>query len=547
MSQDTGRLILAVALSALVLYVWTTYFYPKPQPKPAGVERTEASGAVPVDPTLPSTAGPTGSALSEPVLSPPHKSPAESTQAAQAVEEILVEVRTPLYTALISNLGPSIKSLRLRQFKEALGEDSDGVEVVHPMAKGNGIQFYWYPLPQPVHFSPSTLGPVRISADGSKTLVFSSAQGLRVDLEFRGHDYSMVARLTKAPSGNAAQSPQVMGILAYGPKQIPKASRTSYHRPVMRLGGKVRREWKDIDKALKYEAARDFGWGGFEELYFLQAFWSEADSADFGVRHDEQVGLVYATAPLTSGQDQAAIHLYLGPKDNDLLKTYGISLEHVIDLGWFGFIALPFYWLLKFFQGFVHNWGLAIIILTILMRVVLFPINQISYKSMKRMQEVQPLMTELRAKYKDKPEDMNKALFALYKTHKINPMSGCIPMLAQFPVFIALYNVLLNAIELRHAPFYWWIQDLSAKDPYYITPIVMGGTMYLQQMLSPTTPDPRTKMMMYMMPAVFTFMFLSFPSGLVIYWLVSNVLGIAQQYLQYRGTPKAALPKGVKP
>ena len=225
------------------------------------------------------------------------------------------------------------------------------------------------------------------------------------------------------------------------------------------------------------------------------------------------------------------IVLYAGPKEYSRLESFRIGLEETIPLGWFWFIGLPLFHLMKWLYKILGNYGIAIILITALIKVIFSPLTHKSYKSMKEMQKLQPKITALQKKFKDDKQKLNIEMMNLYKTHKVNPVSGCLPMVIQIPVFIALYNVLSYAIELRHAPFFWWIQDLAAMDPYYILPVVMGISMLIQQWMTPTAPtaDPIQSKMMLLMPVIFTFMFLSFPSGLVLYWLVNNVLSIAQQ------------------
>jgi len=226
-------------------------------------------------------------------------------------------------------------------------------------------------------------------------------------------------------------------------------------------------------------------------------------------------------------------NLYIGPKDYTLLKKEGLSLQEAIEfdsfipgLKWLSIGLLMF---IKFLYQFVGNYGIAIILLTILIKAIFWPLGNISYKSMKEMQKIQPKITALREKYKNDQAKLGQETMALYKTHKVNPFGGCLPILIQIPVFIGLYNTLLYAIELRHSPFFWWIQDLSAKDPYYITPIVMGATQFIQQKMTPTMGDPMQAKIMLAMPIIFTFIFLNFPSGLVIYWLFNNIFSIGQQ------------------
>lgn len=222
--------------------------------------------------------------------------------------------------------------------------------------------------------------------------------------------------------------------------------------------------------------------------------------------------------------------VYIGPKKEKLLKELGVNAEKLIDFGFFTIIAKPILWFLKLTNHITKNFGIDIIILSILIKIIFLPLTQISYKSMKEMQKVQPEMARLKEMYKDDKAKLQQELMLLYKRRRINPLSGCLPMLIQIPVFIALYNALQNAIEMRHAPFILWIKDLSAKDPIYITPIIMGASMVIQQKMTPSTADPAQARLFLLMPIMFTFLFLNFPSGLVLYWLVNNILSIAHQY-----------------
>ena len=222
-------------------------------------------------------------------------------------------------------------------------------------------------------------------------------------------------------------------------------------------------------------------------------------------------------------------------------------MREAVYFGWFDAIAEPLLWMLDWLYKYVNNYGVAIILLTIIIKILFWPLSHKSYKSMEQMRKLQPMMQKLKAKYGDDKQKMNQEVMQLYRTYKVNPASGCVPMLLQVPVFFGLYKALLGAIELRHACFIkylpftdkLWLADLSAKDPYYITPIIMGATMFLQQKMSPTSADPTQAKMMLLMPVVFTFLFLNFPSGLVVYWLVNNILSIAQQGMMIRRPPKA--------
>jgi YidC/Oxa1 family membrane protein insertase len=230
------------------------------------------------------------------------------------------------------------------------------------------------------------------------------------------------------------------------------------------------------------------------------------------------------------GVVSATYRIYLGPKDEGPLEALGVGAEKLVDFGYFTIIAKPLLWFVRLTHKATGNYGIDIIIISILIKIIFLPLTQISMKSMKEMQKVQPEMNRLKEQYKDDKARLQQEMMLLYKRRKINPMSGCLPMLIQIPVFIALYNALQNGIEMRHAPFMLWIMDLSAKDPIYVTPIIMGATMFIQQKMSPTTGDPAQAKMFLLMPVMFTFLFLNFPSGLVLYWLVNNVLSIAHQY-----------------
>jgi YidC/Oxa1 family membrane protein insertase len=222
--------------------------------------------------------------------------------------------------------------------------------------------------------------------------------------------------------------------------------------------------------------------------------------------------------------------IYLGPKDEDRLKALNVGAEKLVDFGFFTIVAKPLLWFIRLTHKVTGNYGIDIIIISILIKIIFLPLTQISFKSMKEMQKVQPEMNRLKEQFKNDKARLQQEIMLLYKRRKINPMSGCLPMLIQIPVFIALYNALQNGIEMRHAPFFLWITDLSAKDPVYITPLIMGATMVIQQKMTPTAADPTQAKMFLLMPVMFTFLFLNFPSGLVLYWLVNNILSIAHQY-----------------
>ena len=236
--------------------------------------------------------------------------------------------------------------------------------------------------------------------------------------------------------------------------------------------------------------------------------------------------------------------LYAGPKSQGVLKELSPGLELTVDYGILWFIAQPIFWLLQHIHSLVGNWGWSIIFLTMLIKGIFFPLSAASYKSMARMRAVAPKLAALKEQFGDDRQKMSQAMMELYKKEKINPLGGCLPILVQMPVFLSLYWVLLESVEMRQAPFMLWITDLSIKDPFFILPIIMGATMFIQQRLNPTPPDPMQAKVMKLMPIIFTFFFLWFPAGLVLYWVVNNCLSIAQQWYITRkveaATKKAA-------
>lgn len=279
--------------------------------------------------------------------------------------------------------------------------------------------------------------------------------------------------------------------------------------------------------------AANVTYGGIAEKYFAVFLVDPKESllAESTLKDEHiETTLFFPSINIEKGKEIVyELKFYAGPKDPEILNSLGYHLNAAVDYGFFHFIARPLLVILNFFYKYSKNYGISIILLTILIKLAFFPLSHKSYKSMKALQKLQPKMEEIRKKYANDKEALNREMMLLYKRHGVNPLSGCLPMLVQIPFFIALYQALMNAIELRQAPFMFWLNDLSAKDPYYVTPILMGATMLIQQILTPSSGDPTQKKMMYLLPVVFTFMFLNFPSGLVLYWLVNNVFSIFQQ------------------
>lgn len=292
------------------------------------------------------------------------------------------------------------------------------------------------------------------------------------------------------------------------------------------------------------------GWIAMLQHYFVSAWVPAKDRQhSYQTRKNNQgeniAGLVSPSLVIAPGQTgSTGAQLYMGPKIQKRLEEISPSLELTVDYGWLWFIAQPLFWLLDTLHGFVGNWGWAIILTTLAVKLAFYQLSATSYKSMANMRRVGPELQRLKERYGDDRQKMSTAMMELYKKEKINPLGGCLPILVQMPVFIALYWVLLESVELRQAPFMFWLNDLSVKDPYFILPIIMGATMWFQQTLNPEPPDPMQAKVMKMMPIMFTFFFLWFPAGLVLYWVVNNILSIAQQWFITRQIEKAAAAKG---
>jgi YidC/Oxa1 family membrane protein insertase len=305
-----------------------------------------------------------------------------------------------------------------------------------------------------------------------------------------------------------------------------------------------------------YEAPKKIGetrieegnvaWAALADTYFAAVLLPQEPVANAVIvrQVQEQTLEVGVRTPLSPEQAVQNVRVYVGPKQQYILTTVEPSLDKLIDLGFFSPLARPMMQLLQLINGIVHNYGITIILVTILIKILFWPLTQKSYKSMRAMQQLQPKMQELQVIYKEDRQGLNRAMMQLYRENKVNPMGGCLPMVIQIPFFFAFYNALLYSIEMRHAPFICWepnlfwvgrgICDLSVHDPSYITPLLMGVTMFIQQRMTPTTGDPTQAKVMQFMPLIFIFFFINAPAGLVIYWLVQNVLGIGQQMLVNR-------------
>jgi YidC/Oxa1 family membrane protein insertase len=299
------------------------------------------------------------------------------------------------------------------------------------------------------------------------------------------------------------------------------------------------------DKPIKVSV--NGGWIGVVQHYFVSAWVPPSDSVNefstIVTKQDMNIARATSAAVTVDAKSQGKISadFYTGPKDQYSLQEVSPGLELTVDYGWLWWIAQPLFWLLTKIHSVLGNWGFAIIGVTILVKAAFFKLNQKAFTSMANMRKFQPKLAEIKERYADDRQKQSQAMMELYKKEKINPLGGCLPMVVQMPVFISLYWVLMESIELRHAPFILWIHDLSAMDPYFVLPLVMGISMFIQQRLNPPPPDPMQAKIMQWMPIVFTFFFLFFPAGLVLYWVVNNTLSIIQQYIITKRIEKSGL------
>ncbi|MEQ1883058.1 MAG: membrane protein insertase YidC, partial [Burkholderiales bacterium] len=347
--------------------------------------------------------------------------------------------------------------------------------------------------------------------------------------------YFQLVRDRKAPEGDSAMLPTYTG-----PAVFTKGENFQ----------KVAFDDIDKNKAPYSKSLQEEGWVAMVQHYFISAFIPKDKSPrEFYTSKLEPSGLYAAGVkvvgtPIPAGQKGVvSALLYAGPQHQDTLEKLAPGLQLVVDYGILTVIAAPLFWVLSWIHGWVGNWGIAIILLTVLIKLLFYPLQEASYKAMAKMKMIAPKMQQLKERYGDDRQRMQKAMMELYQKEKVNPMAGCLPIIVQMPVFIALYWVILASVELRHAPFYGWIQDLSSIDPWYILPVLMGASMIIQTKLNPEPPDPIQAKVMKIMPIAFSIFFFFFPAGLVLYWLVNNILSIAQQWHINRKMERAGYNK----
>jgi YidC/Oxa1 family membrane protein insertase len=553
---ETKRLVLAFALSAAVLIGWTVLF---PPPKPAAPAAKPALSA-PAAAASGTTAAPTPQAAAPVRALPPSR---ERAIPVSSDTEETVEVRSPLYTARLSNEGGVLKSFVLTHHRDAAGK---ALDLVRQGAPFPGATLSLDPADAFLARAAKARFAVEREAGNGVTTVRlryreASGEGLLRTYVFRD---SYVASVTAEREGApAAPVGLVLGPGIGNPSTDELANR--YTKPgstiTLSASASVDRKAKD---GLKEPVQKGAGLiaAGLEDNYFLTAFLPSgaaavtlrpvalapgSPAADGKTAAAETESEVVLSAP-----GAVATDVFLGPKELDVLEKTRPGMDRLIDYGWFAIVVKPLLWGLKAIQKVVGNWGVAILVITVVIKVLLYPLTHKQLVSMKKMSVLQPKVETIRAKWAGKIKQdaqarlkMNEETMALYKQEGVNPAGGCLPLLLQMPILIAFYNLLAHSIELRHAPFMLWITDLSAKDPYYVTPILMTATMWIQQQMTPTGGDPTMRKVQNVMPLVMGFLFKDVPSGLVLYWLMQNVLTIGQQMLLNRFTDLG--PVSMKP
>ena len=551
------RVLLAIALCIIVLVVWEKFFVPKRVPSPPSTsppaEQTAPQPAKPVSPK--------GETAPTPVTpAPTAPAPSQPLPATGAGRDVSVDA--PLYRAVFTETGARLKSFVLKNHRETIANNSPGKELVRTSNVEN--------LPLAFDLENRTVASLTlatyradhlsltVNAGQSQKLTFNyEAPGwLRITRQYTFYPDSYLVDLKIRVEHLGSQSWEDAAALSLVnvPFSPGGGSRYSFEGPALLVNNDLKEiKFKKIkgEKQIPEQfPGPQVDWFAYTNQYFTMAVVPlnqapnrvQLKALDSSTQKVESTFIGPKTMLHPGALQEFQYKLYLGPKEVKTLKAAYPKLAKVVNFGWFDIIAQPLLVCLKFFYRFTRNYGVAIILLTVLIKLLFWPLTHKSYVSMRAMKKLQPKMQKIREKYKDDKEKMNQEVMQLYRTHKVNPLGGCMPMVLQIPVFFALYRVLYSSIAMRHAPFALWINDLAAPDrlpvgftiPYLggfpVLTLLMGVSMFVQQKMSPATGDPRQDKMMMMMPVIFTFLFVNFPSGLVLYWLVNNVLSIGQQY-----------------
>jgi YidC/Oxa1 family membrane protein insertase len=543
--MDTRRTLLWVIFSVSLLFLWDAWlkhtgqpsmFSPPAAPMTAPAATASAPGAS-VDASVPQ---PTVASS----VAAPQAGAVPTTQGTQASEQWAV--RTDVLSLLIDSQGAQVRRVELLKHKDTSDKSKNVIllsEQHQYVARTGLVGVEGVPnhnTPYRLVSNLKTLPEGQNSFDLVLEAISGNIKVQKIYTFYRGR-YDIGVKHVISNQGTAALEPRLyLQLVRDGnaPKGESKFYSTFTGPAVYTEVEKFRKvSFSDIEKdQAEHIKTTNNGWVAMIQHYFVTA-WVPKQGTDreiqtrkvdtnlYAINSIQKIGTLAPGASVT-----VESQLFSGPQDQKVLAALAPGLDLVVDYGWLTMLAKPLFWLLQLFHGWTDNWGWAIILLTVLVKAVFYPLSAASYKSMAKMRAVTPRMMKIRDQYKDDRQKMNMAMMELYKTEKINPLGGCLPMLVQIPVFIALYWTLLAAVEMRGAPWLGWIQDLTTPDPWYILPVIMIATMWVQYKLNPTPPDPIQAKVFAVMPFIFGGMMIFFPSGLVLYWVVNNILSIAQQW-----------------
>ncbi|MDD5402966.1 MAG: membrane protein insertase YidC [Sulfuricella sp.] len=546
--MDTQRLILFVVFSFSILMLWDSW---QKEQHPAAVQTApnQLASSTPT-PTPTSTALGAASPVAAPDLLP-HMDKGER-----------LHVSTDTLNVVIDTAGGDIRQLELLKHHDAedknknfvlLTDQKPHIYVAQSGLLGNGL-----PSHKTQYVAQAT--DYRL-AEGARelrvTLTAPETAGVKVEKIFTFHRDSYVIDVEYKihNGGTAAITPNAYYQLVRDestPAGDPRFVKTYTGPAIYTDKGKFQKvSFSDIEKdKASFEKQSKDGWVAMLQHYFFSAWLpKEGSPREFYTRKlgDKlyAAGVILPVGSIAPGATgDISVPLYAGPQEQEKLSKLAPGLDLTVDYGWLTVIATPLFWVLSMIHKGVGNWGVAIILLTVLIKLIFYPLSAKSYRSMAHMRVLGPKLQKLKEQYGDDRQRLHQAMMDLYKTEKVNPLGGCLPVVVQIPVFISLYWVLLASVEMRHAPFVLWIQDLSAADPYYVLPIIMGITMLIQTRLNPTPPDPIQAKVMMVMPFAFSIFFFFFPAGLVLYWVVNNTLSIAQQWQITRGAEREQAARG---
>jgi YidC/Oxa1 family membrane protein insertase len=555
--MDNPRVLLAIALSFLVLLIWQAWMEDygprqKPEQRPAATDQAQTApeasqDALPPDEGLPTAptaarAAQDGAAQSAAVASPPSEP---------------VEVVTDTFHAIIDARGAELTQVDLLKYPESRDKDSEPFRLLERgtdqmfvaqsgLRVGEGAE--------PTHHALYSASQQRYQlADAAEVLEvplhWSNGNGVEVTklYRFRRGSYLIEVEFIVRNDGTEPWSARPYFQLQRTPLQQTSRFLYTYTGGVL-YSPEEKYEKISFDDMSDENLGRNLsgGWAAMIQHYFVAAWVPPADQTEHyytralkGERY--VIGMIGTPLDVQpNAEARAASQLFVGPKLQHVMEKVAPGLELTVDYGKLTFLAKPIFWLLEKIHALVGNWGWSIVLLTVLIKLAFFKLSETSYKSMANMRKLAPRLQALKERYGDDKQKLNQAMMEMYKKEKINPLGGCLPILVQIPVFIALYWVLLESVELRQAPFMLWIKDLSVADPYFVLPLIMGATMLIQQKLNPAPMDPIQAKVMMILPVVFTVFFAFFPAGLVLYWVVNNTLSIAQQYVITKRVEKAA-------